>query len=140
MKITLVPLYVAATCFQKKKGSTLQSDKITRGPPFPLLGLIPLAPLPSLTTLGRFQPFEGTPIFPSISKQIGKWVSPYRVHASVAGSLWKRNQTHHACVKTEIRICFLSSSSDNVHMERILLATACQLYFIVDFSSATIQE
>ncbi len=106
MKITLVQLYLAVTRFQKRRGRAALGGDFKRSL-FPLLGLIPPVPLPPLPSLGRIQPHEGAPIFPSISKHIGKWVSlRYHLHASLAGSLWKRIQTHHACVKTEISICF----------------------------------
>lgn len=92
MKITSVPLYLAATHFEKIGGRAALGGDL-RGLFFPFLGLIPPAPLPSLTSLGRIQPFEGAPIYPSISKHILKWVSQrYHLHASVAGILWKRIQ------------------------------------------------
>lgn len=106
MKITLVPLYLAVTRFHKKRRGRAALGGDFKRSLFPLLGLIPPVPLPSLPSRGRIQPFEGAPIFPSISKHIGKWVSlRCHLHASLAGSLWKRIQTHHACVKAEISIC-----------------------------------
>lgn len=113
MRITLLPLCFAVTGFQKKK----RRSRAAVGGDFkrfifPLLGLVPPVPLPSLPSLGRTQPFEGAPIFPGISEHIGKWVSlRYHLHASVEGSLWKRIQTHHACVKTQTSNCFFSKFS-----------------------------
>lgn len=99
MRITLVPLYLAATLFQKIRGARCSRRKFKRSlsPP---VGLSPLAPLPSPLSLGRFQPFEAAPIYPSISEHTDKWVSlRSRLHAPVARCLMDAYRDQHACVK-----------------------------------------
>lgn len=94
MKITLVPLYLAVTCLQKKGEEEEEGGQAAIGGDFkrslsPSSGALSSKfPLPSLPSLGRIQPFEGAPTFPSISKHIDKWVSlRYHPHASVARGL-----------------------------------------------------
>lgn len=116
MKITLALLYLAGTCFQKEAGTLLSED-------FKKVYVFSSGAHSSRSLFfsdlaRRIQPFERTPIFPSILKHIGKWVSLYRLHASVTCSLWKRIQTQHACVKRELRNFSPSPSSDNVQIKK----------------------
>lgn len=129
MKITLALLYLAGTCFQKE-ASTLLSEDFKKVYVFSS-GAHSSRSLFFSDLARRIQPFERTPIFPSISKHIGKWVSLYRLHASVTCSLWKRIQTH-ACVKRELRNFSPSPSSDNVQIKKIKTFGE-QLYSLEDF-------
>lgn len=137
MKITLALLYLAGTCFQKEAGTLLSED-------FKKVYVFSSGAHSSRSLFfsdlaRRIQPFERTPIFPSISKHIGKWVSLYRLHASVTCSLWKRIQTQHACVKRELRNFSPSPSSDNVQIKKKnLLENKFILWGI--FSSTAEQE
>lgn len=136
MKITLCHCTLQSLA-SKKEGGALHSEEILRGLLFSSSGAhSSRSPLRSLPSLGRIQPFEGAPTFPGISKHIGKWVSlHYHPHASLEGMLWKRIQTHHACVKTEISSFFSPPSKFRLCAnEECPLATACQVYFMLDFS------
>lgn len=123
---------------KKQEGGALHSEEILKRSIFPLVGLIPPVPLPSLAFSRTHSARRGTyiPWHLETYRQMGKPALP---SACFTGRDLMEAYPHSPRLRKDRNVPFFpSSTADNLQIKSVFFfcTTTCQVYSMVDFSGS----